>query len=544
MNGPLTEVYEPQTGVVAPPVVIASSPGALPAGPAQPSVVLVPLEPAVTSAALREALTGLPSGIIPTLVPAAGTAASQLSEALLELEPPRELFVVATDPALLKELRGRHPELQAILDLRATSGLTAADISWQTHAAGARVVLLGAAGVTPELLDRLQRLFVTVWLADAGTAVTAADAFNVLVSGAHGVVSSEPARYLHLLEDILGPDGPILLRRPLTIAHRGLPALAPENTLAGARLAQQYGADLIENDIHLTSDGHVVIHHDDTLERTTDGSGAIAGHSLAELAGVRANRQFPAEFPDEGLPSLRQFLEQFRQHNVVHVIEIKTADAAVAAPLAELLQETDTLGQAVVISFHPDQLERIRALLPGIPAGFLSGGQVDEDDPLGSLQTVLSMVQRLSSTYNPFFMGVGPEFLKAARHRGLSVWPWTVNDAGLFAHAYVWGFGGITTNFAHWTTDWARRLEAPAELTISRGETVPTSAEVHAFSGPRQVTTEAILLDDGGCLAEEAAGLKAIAAGTGWAVLRHWQPTAEDIGYWLVSGPVRVVVSG
>lgn len=543
MTMSLTEVYEPQTGVAAPPVVIAGSPGTLPAGPAQPSVVLVPLEHGVTAASLQAALGEIPSGIIPALVPAAGTSAAGLGQALQGLEQRRELFVVSDDADLLRSLRSGQPELQAILDLRAAGPLPAAEASWRTHAAGARVALLRATDVTTDSLEQLQRLFVTVWLADEDAAPSTVSAFRLLVRGAGGIVSSAPATYLHLLEEVLGPDGPVLLRRPFTIAHRGLPALAPENTLAGARLAHRYGADLIENDIHLTRDGYVVIHHDDTLERTTDGSGALADHSLAELATVRANRQFPEDYPDERLPSLRQFLEQFRGQDVVHVIEIKTADEAVAEPLAALLQETDTVGQAVVISFHPDQLERIRALLPGIPAGFLSGGQVDETDPLGSVQTVLSMVQPLSSTYNPFFMGVGPGFLKAARHRGLSVWPWTVNDPALFAQAYLWGFGGITTNFAHWTTDWARRLKAPAELTVGAGAAVTFQAEVHAFSGSRQVTAEVVLLDAGGCLTADSTGVRAVTAGTGWVFMRHWQPLDDSSGYWLVSAPVRVTVS-
>lgn len=94
--------------------------------------------------------------------------------------------------------------------------------------------------------------------------------------------------------------------RPLLIAHRGDPSRAPENTLAGVRLALEAQPDLIEVDVHLSADGRVVVIHDATLERTTSGHGAVRDHTLAQLRRLDAGRWYSEEFTGEPLPTLEE----------------------------------------------------------------------------------------------------------------------------------------------------------------------------------------------------------------------------------------------
>src|SRR5690606_40107102 len=93
-------------------------------------------------------------------------------------------------------------------------------------------------------------------------------------------------------------------RKPLRVAHRGARAEGPENTLAAIRLALEKGADGFELDVHRTRDGHLVVCHDETVDRTTDGTGAIGAMTLAELKRLDAGRWFDERFAGERIPTL------------------------------------------------------------------------------------------------------------------------------------------------------------------------------------------------------------------------------------------------
>lgn len=131
------------------------------------------------------------------------------------------------------------------------------------------------------------------------------------------------------------PGHPYLAGAPLLIAHRGGAALAPENTLLAYRQAiEWWGADILEIDVQPTADGEVVVIHDETVDRTTDGSGPVAGLTLAELqrldAGYRFSADAGATFPYRGrglrIPTLAEVLAAFPRHRVN--VEIKDGRAA------------------------------------------------------------------------------------------------------------------------------------------------------------------------------------------------------------------------
>ena len=96
--------------------------------------------------------------------------------------------------------------------------------------------------------------------------------------------------------------------QPLVIAHRGFSGVAPENTLAAFRKAIDVGADMFELDVLLSQDEHVVVIHDDTLERTTNGTGKVIDHTLAELQALDAGSWFSPEFAGEPIPTLEDAL--------------------------------------------------------------------------------------------------------------------------------------------------------------------------------------------------------------------------------------------
>ena len=161
----------------------------------------------------------------------------------------------------------------------------------------------------------------------------------------------------------------------LAIAHRGASVAAPENTMAAFQLAAEMGSRAIELDVHLTADGHVVVIHDATLDRTTDARGAVAELSLAQVQAADAGHRYSPDgrsYPFRGaglrVPALAEVVE-WLPADVALVVEIK-ARAAVEATV-RLLVERGVSERATVISFDAGAIERSRALDATLPTGLL-----------------------------------------------------------------------------------------------------------------------------------------------------------------------------
>ena len=152
--------------------------------------------------------------------------------------------------------------------------------------------------------------------------------------------------------------------RPWAIAHRGASLEAPENTLAAFRRAMELGADLIELDVHQTSDGHVVVIHDETVDRTTDGSGAVRAMTLRELRRLDAGSWMGPHFAGERVPTLLEVLELTRGQ-IGLAIEIKAGSRrypGIEAAVVHLLQTTGRLDDVILISGDCRAIREVRRL--------------------------------------------------------------------------------------------------------------------------------------------------------------------------------------
>jgi glycerophosphoryl diester phosphodiesterase len=171
---------------------------------------------------------------------------------------------------------------------------------------------------------------------------------------------------------------------PLFIAHRGLSTRFPENTLAAFKGAIDAGAHMIELDVSLTKDRRLVVIHDDTVDRTTDGSGAVRAHTLEALGRLDAGSWFDPAFRGERLPTLAQVLDVVKGRVLVN-IEIKPeafeangpADA-VERQVLQLLREKKMLDNVLVSSFEWQVLEDLRRMAPAIALGLLSEHPADD----------------------------------------------------------------------------------------------------------------------------------------------------------------------
>ncbi len=224
----------------------------------------------------------------------------------------------------------------------------------------------------------------------------------------------------------------------LVIAHRGASTYAPENTLAAFDLALDMGAHHLELDVQTSSDGHLVIIHDDLVNRTTNGYGRVWKHTLAELQALDAGAWFDKKFAAERIPTLQAVLERYRGRAHLHV-EIKGKTVGLSERTADMIRAQDWTQSVTMTSFQKDKLEALRAHAPELPAGWLLRTIDDE---------IISEAQRLGiAQLCPKADAVTPERVSRLRDAGFNVRAWGVSNEDLMRRCVEAGVGGMTVNF-------------------------------------------------------------------------------------------------
>ena len=227
---------------------------------------------------------------------------------------------------------------------------------------------------------------------------------------------------------------------PLNFAHRGASALAPENTLEAFRLAVEAGAGGLELDVHMSRDGELVVIHDASVDRTTDGSGAVAGMTLDELRGLDAGYRFspdggrthPYRGRGVGIPTLAEVYEEFPAAFVN--IEMKEAQPGVEEAVMEVIRDAGAEERTLVVSNRHGVVRRFRRLCGDrIPTG-ASRREIRDFYLLSRLRLERSMCPPYVALQVPLdYRGiplVTPRFVEAAHSRGVRVDVWTINEPG------------------------------------------------------------------------------------------------------------------
>jgi len=224
----------------------------------------------------------------------------------------------------------------------------------------------------------------------------------------------------------------------LAIAHRGASSYAPENTLAAFDLALTMGARHLELDVELTSDGHVVVIHDDTLDRTTDGSGPVTARTLAELRRLDAGRWFGPAFAGERIPTYEDVLERYRGRAHLHT-EIKGRAPELSRRTVDLIRGARMTADVTITSFQRARLEEVRTLAPELPAGWLVSEVTD---------AVVADAHRLGlAQLCPLATSVTRDLVGRLRAEGFAVRAWGVSTEDLMRRVVEVGADGMTVNF-------------------------------------------------------------------------------------------------
>lgn len=229
---------------------------------------------------------------------------------------------------------------------------------------------------------------------------------------------------------------------PLVFAHRGASLDAPENTLAAFRLGMTQGADGIELDVRLTADSELIVFHDDNLDRTTDGTGPVAAHTLWEIQQFDAGGWKGSRYAGEGIPTLDDVFEALP--GVLVNVELKSrsiqADGLEEKVLACILRHNAS-GRVLISSFHPLALARMRALDPALPLAMVLGPDL-------SLPLRRAWLRHLAhpAALHPHHTMVTPRHMAWAHAHGLRVNAWTVDDPATMRRLIALGVQGIFTN--------------------------------------------------------------------------------------------------
>ncbi|MFF8943523.1 glycerophosphodiester phosphodiesterase [Streptomyces sp. NPDC014864] len=213
----------------------------------------------------------------------------------------------------------------------------------------------------------------------------------------------------------------------LTIGHRGVMGVEPENTLRSFVAAQQAGLDAIELDLHLSKDGALVVMHDAEVDRTTDGTGPIADKTLAELRSLDAGR-------GERIPVFEEVLEAVRAP-----LQAEIKDVAAARALAEVMHRHDLVSRVEVSSFHDEAIAEIARLVPGVRTALVAsryGADVVERATAAGAATVCLNIRRLTL-----------EVVEQARKADLRVIGWVVNTLDHLRLVRALELDGATTDY-------------------------------------------------------------------------------------------------
>ncbi|CAM5553690.1 MULTISPECIES: glycerophosphodiester phosphodiesterase [Streptomyces] len=213
----------------------------------------------------------------------------------------------------------------------------------------------------------------------------------------------------------------------LTIGHRGMMGVEPENTLRSFVRAEREGLDVIELDLHLSKDGALVVMHDADVDRTTDGTGPVADRTLAELRDLDAGY-------GERIPVFEEIVDAVRAP-----LQAEIKDVAAARALVDVLRARDLTARVEVISFHDAALATVGELLPGVRTALVAEhyGTDVVDRALAVGASALSLdIRRLTL-----------ELVERAHAAGLRVLGWTVNTHDELRLSRGLGLDGVITDF-------------------------------------------------------------------------------------------------
>ncbi|MFF2886961.1 glycerophosphodiester phosphodiesterase family protein [Paenibacillus sp. NPDC057967] len=552
-------VHEPDTKIVMGPTIVtelANSEGlALLSGPATPATVILHVDEKLNVVApsnLNNVLSDVPSmmeliegKIIPAFYVHSEKAADAVA-AYAEANGLEDAFVISDHGEWIARVRAAVPMLRGILDFSsvAVTKDSLLDIRRATTISGSKIAILPQAAATKEHVEYLQQRTIVVWTKEKAASADRSLAMHELIAtGTNGILTGAPQAAFDALA--VYNNATTLIRKPYIIGHRGMPSKSPENTIESNLMAYENGADYIENDMYVTSDDHLVIIHDSVLQNTTNGTGNVESFTLEEIKKLNANKPYPNGFPDVKVPTLVEQIELAREKGIMVYAEIKTANPRAVDVLVKVIEEQNAEDLINVMAFHSSQLRLFSEKLPGMPVGLLVGSGTETDINVGkALRDTIRTTQSLNATYNAGFIGMGPAYMEASKHRGIIISPWTINGLADYTDFFLRGVFGITTDYAYYSADWNVALKAKEQsYTLKRNEELTLTALAEAYNRTsHEVVPEIVWLQGQDLFDTTGNTMKAQKSGTASLLLRYTTHLDSGEAYDLYTAPIRITV--
>jgi len=235
----------------------------------------------------------------------------------------------------------------------------------------------------------------------------------------------------------------------LVIAHRGASSIAPENTLVAFTKAIEFGAHIIELDVHQTKDSHLVVIHDGTVDRTTDGKGRVSDLTVAEVRTLDAGSWFSPEFAGEKVPLLEEVFDTIPD-SVSLLIEIKQGSdtyPGIEERVVRLVRSRNAAARVILKSFDDAVLNRLQMLAPEISRLKIIIMQIPVINVIIERGLHVGNILEYDVQYlQVHWFGISKSFVEKAHRKGYKVFAWDVHDEKRMREMIKKGVDGIETD--------------------------------------------------------------------------------------------------
>jgi glycerophosphoryl diester phosphodiesterase len=233
------------------------------------------------------------------------------------------------------------------------------------------------------------------------------------------------------------------LPHPIIFAHRGASAHAPENTLAAFNLAVEQGADGIELDVKLSADGHVVVIHDPTVDRTTGANGRVKDMTLDELRAMGAGSFFADTFKDEKIPTLEEVFESVGKKTFINIelTNYTTRNDQLVESVCMLVKRFSLQKSVLFSSFFGSNISKSRSYLPNVPTGLLALGGIS-----GAWHSSFGFSFGNYEALHPYLHDATQQLIYFVHRLKRRVHVWTVNEEQDMRRLFKWGVDAIFTD--------------------------------------------------------------------------------------------------
>jgi len=475
-----------------------------------------------------------------------------LIKALDETKVP-EALVASADAAVVKYAREKSKTvIRGAYDISGldTTRLSAEELyNYYNKATGAyaQAIILPYALATKANVAELQEYELAVWAFGTGID-TDSEAAWLIASGANAVITDSWKKVDETQAKLFTAQNSIT-KTPVWTGHRGYPKKYAENSVSGCLGAIEDGADCVEIDVKLSSDGHVVVMHDNTIDRTTNGTGNIMQMTLEKIKTFKLKHN--GKITDESIPTFEEILQTLQGKDIKILCEFKSTQAKLAEKCAALIKKYDMEDQVVFICFTPSMLTSIKKYM-NTSTGYLlnAPAYVDNNDTVGTLNAYKSLQTSTLSYHATMAVNYGnitSEFLRDANDRGLTLWSWTYgqSDTTNISKMFLAGMNGMTTDNVGNMKNTLKSIYAPTKVYVAPNGTAAYTAYSETYGGTVtdiSKTAKVIAIENDGVIEISGGKITAKKNGVATFMVSYESKLPNSTKYTLYSQPITVVV--